>query len=79
VFPVEICVADENLAAIMAAMREWLDHRRFEPTTFRYTFSPRGLVVRVDFSAEAEASAFATEFAGRVVDDFDDAAPQTAA
>jgi hypothetical protein len=51
----------------MNHMREWLDHRRFEPSTFRYTFEPAGFVFKSVFTIEAEAIAFATEFGGRVM------------
>ena len=69
-FPVEIRVLEGNekaMTARMDTMREWLDHRRCEPSTFRYTFEPRGLVFRVHFEAEAEAVAFAKDFGGRVM------------
>jgi hypothetical protein len=51
----------------MNSMREWLDHRRFEPSTFRYTFEPPGLIFQVDFKLEAEAITFANAFGGRVL------------
>jgi hypothetical protein len=50
----------------MTSMREWLDHRRFEPSAFRYRFEPPDLVFQVEFKTEAEAVAFANTFAGRV-------------
>ena len=69
-FAVEIPIleSDEDaLTARMNAMREWLDHRRVEPSTFRYTFAELGMLFRVDFSVEAAAAAFAREFGGRVI------------
>jgi len=51
----------------MNAMREWLDHQRFEPSSFRFTFEPAGPVFQVDFKVEAEARTFAIEFGGRVL------------
>ena len=69
-FPVQIRISDidENaVTARMNAMREWLDHCRFEPSTFRYRFQSRGFVFQVDFKAEAEAVAFAQMFGGRVM------------
>jgi hypothetical protein len=68
VFPVEIRITDTDEKAVtvrMNAMREWLDHRRFEPSTFRYRFETCGLVFQVDFKLEAEAVAFAEMFSGR--------------
>ena len=69
-FPAEIRLAEATEAALtakMTSMREWLDHRRLEPSVFRYTFETVGLVFRCDFNAEADAAAFAQAFGGRVV------------
>ncbi len=80
-FPVEIRIRERDedaLTARMTAMREWLDHRRFEPSTFRYTFTAPGILFRVDFSVEAAAVAFAREFGGRVIGAPADMAPQAA-
>src|SRR5438128_2674046 len=41
-YPVEITFdeyTEDALTARMTAMREWLDHYRFEPTIFRHTFT----------------------------------------
>ena len=66
-FPVEIGIPDEDaLTGRMGMMREWLDHQRFEPATFRYTFTSPGILVRVEFAVEAEAVAFAEAFDGQV-------------
>ncbi len=81
-FAVEIPIleSDEDaLTARMNAMREWLDHRRVEPSTFRYTFAELGMLFRVDFSAEAAALQFAREFGGRMVGAMADISPQEAA
>lgn len=71
-FPVEIRIDERDehaLTARMTAMREWLDHQRFEPSTFRYTFSFPGIVFRVHFGIAIEAEAFASEFGGYVIDE----------
>ena len=66
-FPVEVPLADENkLAATIEAMRTWLDHRRFEPTVFRYSFGGARIMFHIDFAAEAEAVEFARAFNGEV-------------
>ena len=81
-FPVEIPTRERDedaLTARMTAMREWLDHRRFEPSTFRYTFAAPGILFRVDFSVEAAAVAFAREFGGCVIGALADTSPQAAA
>lgn len=68
-FPVAIRLRETDEKVVtekMTSMREWLDHRRFEPSTFRYTFEAPGLVFQVDFKIEAEAMAFAQAFGGEV-------------
>jgi hypothetical protein len=67
-FPVEISIIDEDaLAEWMTTMRQWLDHQRFEPLTFRYSFAASAIRFRVDFANEAEAVAFASAFDGKIV------------
>ena len=66
-FPVEIHIPDDAAPiARMAEMREWLDHRRFEPVSFRYSAGSPGFIVRVEFAVEAQALAFAEQFEGSV-------------
>lgn len=68
-FPVEIRISERDedvLTARMTAMREWLDHRRVEPSSFRYTFTSPGILFRVDFKIEEETTMFAREFGGSV-------------
>ena len=80
-FPVEIGIGERDeyaFTARMTAMREWLDHRGFEPSTFRYTFTAPGILFRVDFSVAAAAVAFAREFGGRVIASSDETLPQAA-
>ncbi len=80
-FPVEIRIPERDedvLTARMTAMREWLDRRHLEPSTFRYTFTAPGILFRVDFSVEAAALAFAREFGGRVVGALADMSPEAA-
>jgi len=79
VFPVEIPIGERDedaLTARMAAIRQWPDHHGFEPTTFDYTFTARGILFWVDFSVEAEAAVFAKEFRGRVVETLAAMSPQ---
>ncbi len=68
-FLVQIRIPRETgLVDEMTAMRAWLDHERYEPTTFRYTFEPPGVLFQVDFTTEAEAAAFAKAFQGVVIE-----------
>lgn len=67
-FPVEICIRDEAaLTERMATMRTWLDHCRFEPSTFHSRSTSAGIVLRVEFGAAAEAAMFAKAFEGRLL------------
>ena len=63
----EIRVGDSDLVIQMSRMREWLDSRRFEPAVFRYQHVDSSVVIRVDFAAEEQATAFAREFRGKLV------------
>ncbi len=66
-FLVEVTIQHEDeLTEKMEAMRTWLDHRRFEPATFRYTFASPSVGCRIEFSIEAEALAFAAAFGGHL-------------
>ena len=78
-FQVEVRIRDDNLLTQrMTAMREWLDHRRLEPASFRYTLVAPGFMVRVDFAGAAEAAAFARDFGGSVLEGSALASPATA-
>lgn len=69
-FPVEVRIEEPNkdvLAAKMAAMRDWLDHRRLNPSGFRSISSASGFVLHLDFHAEADAMMFAKQFDGLAV------------
>jgi hypothetical protein len=64
----EIPVTEDDLDGQMNRMRAWLDHRRFEPSSFRLGSAGGRQVVRVLFNTESEAAAFATEFGGTQLD-----------
>jgi hypothetical protein len=64
---VEVPVAGENLYDQMNRMRGWLDHRRFEPSSFRLSQVGNRQVVRVVFKSQSEAMAFAPEFGGSLL------------
>ena len=67
-FPVEVRIVDEGaLIDTMETMRTWLDHQHFEPSFFRYKLGAKLVVLRVDFTVENEALAFAKAFSGQVV------------
>jgi hypothetical protein len=55
-------------------MRGWLDHRRFEPRSFRQSRAGNRQVVRVLFKNENEALAFAAEFRGLLLSSVPEAA-----
>jgi hypothetical protein len=61
---VEVPVAEDDLYEQMNRMRGWLDHQRFEPSSFRLSRVGNRQAVRVVFQSESEAMAFAAEFNG---------------
>jgi hypothetical protein len=62
---VEVSVTEDDLVGQMNRMRAWLDHRHFEPSSFKLSPAAGRSVVRVFFKSESEAAAFAAEFGGR--------------
>ncbi len=63
---VEMRLPPQELSGTMAAMRIWLDERRFEPSSFTCHDLGDGMLVRVDFKVAEEADAFAQRFSGSV-------------
>ena len=63
---VEIRLQPHELPETMAAMRIWLDERRFEPSSFICHDCTSGVLVRIDFKVVEEADAFARCFGGSV-------------
>ena len=64
---VEIRRPHDELSAIMAGVREWLDSQRFEPDGFRCTTTEDSVVCRIEFKIENEANACAEAFEGTLV------------
>ena len=65
-YVVEIGRGREELSALMARVREWLDARRFEPDVFRCAIDAESVTCRVEFKFEREALACAEAFGGKV-------------
>jgi hypothetical protein len=65
---VEINLEPGELCEQMAAMRIWLDDRRWEPSTFSCRNDGPGVLLRIDFKIAQEGEAFARRFGGRVND-----------
>jgi hypothetical protein len=64
---VEIRMLDANtLPEAMARMRQWLDHRHFQPAVFRSTIEEGDLLLRIEFASAAEAHEFAHAFDGTI-------------
>ncbi len=61
---VETRLQPQELSGTMAAMRMWLDERRFEPSSFTCDDCGAGVLVRIDFKVAEEADAFARCFSG---------------
>ena len=68
-YAVEIALLEKDkLSDTLEAMRIWLDRKRFEPTAFRYSLAPSARVLfHLNFAADAEATAFADAFGGKVI------------
>jgi hypothetical protein len=54
-----------GFSAAMAAMREWLDCNRYEPTKFKYDQDSEAVIVAVVFLDDQEGEAFARRFDGK--------------
>ena len=65
-YVVEIQREREQLSAIMARIREWLDAQRFEPNAFRCTTEDERVTCRLEFKIESEAKACAEAFGGEL-------------
>jgi len=63
----EISVSEDDLDDRMNRMRAWLDHQRFQPSSFRLRRVDDRRIVRVLFKIEDEAAAFASEFGGSLL------------
>ena len=62
---VELRIAeDEDFGGRLTDMRLWLDGHRYEPSTFTYFYLDPGMMLRVSFSVDEEAEAFARQFGG---------------
>ena len=66
-YTAEIRVPEGQFGVEMTRMRTWLDSRHFEPAVFRYDHVDGAAIIRVDFSVESEAAAFAGEFGGTLL------------
>jgi hypothetical protein len=68
-YAVEIALSDKDkLGDTIEAMRTWLDRKRFEPAAFRYSLACSARVLfHLDFAVDAEATAFADAFGGKVI------------
>jgi hypothetical protein len=54
--------AGRRVSAALAAMREWLDRNRYEPTKFNYDQDEEAVVLSVEFPNDQEGAAFAGRF-----------------
>src|SRR5438046_1694814 len=59
---VTVRVPAARFSAAMAAMREWLDCNRYEPTKFKYDQDDEAVVLSVEFLNDEEGEAFAGHF-----------------
>jgi hypothetical protein len=62
--PINIRVSTADLADMLGAMREWLDHNRLNLTVFRFANDgPAHSMVQVDFADQQQAELFRSRFA----------------
>ena len=59
---VEVRHDGDALAGPMAAMRDWLDAHRIEPSLFNMSIGSKSVVFRLEFHSAGEAAAFARAF-----------------
>ena len=59
---VEVRHDGDALAGPMAAMRDWLDAHRIEPSLFNMSIGSKSVVFRLEFHTAGEAAAFARAF-----------------
>jgi hypothetical protein len=72
---VEVLVGKSALSRTLSAMREWLDRRRCETCSFRQIFIADGHSLQIGFPAGADATAFANQFDGQLMQIFESAPP----
>jgi hypothetical protein len=65
-YVIEIQREREQLSAIMARVREWLDGQRFEPDAFRCTTDDERVTCRLEFKDESAGIACAQAFGGEM-------------
>jgi len=63
---VEVRYTGADWPDLMADMHSWLDRRQIESVEFNHSLLDRGVAVRVGFGDKDHATAFATEFSGRL-------------
>jgi hypothetical protein len=61
---VEIRFSGEHFRDFLIRVRGWFDTHNTEPTTFRYWFHEPETVLRINFEAHEQATAFAQAFGG---------------
>ena len=65
-YQVEMRLKPAELLETMAAMRVWLDERRFEPSVFTCRDGIADVLVGIAFKTANEGQAFAGRFGGRL-------------
>jgi hypothetical protein len=66
-YAAEVSVSEDDLYDRMNRMRAWLDHQRFQPSSFRLRRIDDRQIVRVLFKTADEAAQFAGEFGGSLL------------
>jgi hypothetical protein len=64
---VEVRFSGEHFRDFLVRVRGWVDTQNIQPATFRYWFHEPETVLRINFEALEQATAFAQAFGGVVL------------
>ena len=64
----ELRILDGDFGGRLKEIRNWLDEQQFEPSAFTYFYLDPGMMIRVLFDNDNEASAFAEAFGGCLIE-----------
>jgi hypothetical protein len=66
--PINIRINAADLADVLGAMREWLDHNHLDLAAFRYgNDGPAHAMIHVELADQGQAELFRTRFSGLAV------------
>lgn len=66
-YPVQIVLDGDEIAARLAEVRGWFERRNLMPGAFNYNMGAEQVRLRIEFDDLRHAAAFAEDFAGSVI------------